>query len=81
MSNYEDRRDVRPVRTGRRVVVKRQTGLEWLPIAIILLILVIGGVIVWLLMSDNNNDVMGVVATPLLMLSERRRFAADPSTR
>jgi flagellar basal body-associated protein FliL len=51
------RRDVRPVRAGRRIVVKRKTGIEWLPIVIVLLLLIIGGLVAWYLLSDNNENV------------------------
>jgi len=54
------RRDVRPVRAGRRVVVKRKTGVEWLPILIVLLLLIIGGLVAWYLLSDNEENVPAV---------------------
>jgi len=50
MSNYPERRPV-----ARRRVVQRKTGVEWLPIVIVILLIVIAGVVIWILLSDNND--------------------------
>ena len=50
------RREVRPNR-GRRVIVKRRNGTQWLPILIILLLLIIGGVVAWMVFNNNDENV------------------------
>jgi hypothetical protein len=61
VARYENRRDVRPVRPGRRVIVKRKTGLEWLPVVIVIALLVIGGIVAWIYLTNNDTTASSTV--------------------
>ena len=70
------RREVRPVRRpGRRVVVKRRTGMEWLPIVIVIGLLVIGGIVAWVVITNNdNNAATSAVGQPVAAFAALRAF-------
>jgi flagellar basal body-associated protein FliL len=70
------RREVRPVRRpGRRVVVKRRTGMEWLPIVIVIALLVIGGIVAWVVISNNdNNAATSAAGQPVAAFAALRAF-------
>ena len=67
MGRYENRRDVRPVRPGRRVVVKRKTGMEWLPVVIVIALIVIAGIVAWVLLTNNDTAASSVIESPVAL--------------
>jgi hypothetical protein len=67
MGRYENRRDVRPVRRGRRVIVKRKTGMEWLPVVIVIALIVIAGIVAWVLLTNNDTAASSVIESPVAL--------------
>jgi uncharacterized membrane protein len=62
-------RDVRPVRPGRRVIVKRKTGMEWLPVAVVIALIVIAGIVAWVLITNNDTTASSAVESPVALVT------------
>jgi uncharacterized membrane protein len=62
-------RDVRPVRPGRRVIVKRKTGMEWLPVAVVIALIVIAGIVAWVLITNNDTPASSAVESPVALVT------------
>ena len=61
-------RNMRPVRPGRRVIVKRKTGMEWLPVVIVIALIVIAGIVAWVLITNNDTAASSAVESPVALV-------------
>ena len=62
-------RDVRPVRPGRRVIVKRKTGMEWLPVVVVIALIVIAAIVAWVLITNNDTTASSAVESPVALVT------------